>query len=356
MIENKNTVMAVLPDTKELTRNYLFDNLKAVMIAVVVCTHYLHATKGFTQASLSGATYLWMISCDMIIFIFASGYFSKNVEKSRKRSFKTFLYPYILLSVVMFGVRYLIYGHASFSLLLPSLALWYMVVLFLYRFFLKDMIKLGKYLLPISFIVSVVAGLIPQLNSTLSLGRAFGFLPFFIIGYFCTSEHIKKIRAISKWKTGTLLVGLVAYSFFMAYEKVIPMSTWYLKSSYVSLGFEPLWGALVRSGLLFVALAWLLVFINLVPERKTWYTSVGVQSMAVYAIHLTFRHIIVKMNTDFGGGIYSFIIPIILALLTTWILSREPVAKVFNMGMDGVYNSFAYPIRVISKFIKKKIG
>ena len=46
--------------------------------------------------SLGGATYLTMISCDMIIFIFASGYFSKNVDKSRQKSFRTFLYPYIL--------------------------------------------------------------------------------------------------------------------------------------------------------------------------------------------------------------------------------------------------------------------
>ena len=66
-------------------RNYLIDNLKAIMIWVVVCTHYLHAANGFSTDSLGGATYLTMISCDMIIFIFASGYFSKKIGRASCR-------------------------------------------------------------------------------------------------------------------------------------------------------------------------------------------------------------------------------------------------------------------------------
>ena len=328
-------------------RNYLIDNLKAVMIWVVVCTHYLHAARGFTMDSLGGATYLTMISCDMIIFIFASGYFSKNVDKSRQKSFRTFLYPYILLSVLMYGVRYLVYGNASFDLLLPSLALWFMIVLFFYRFLLKDLVRLGKFLLPLTFVVSIVAGFIPQLDSTLALGRAFGFLPFFILGYLFTPEHIAKIRSIPKWVGWIGFVVLVCYSFIMAYNKVLPMSTWYLKMPYDHLGFGPFEGALIRAGLLAIAVGWLMVFIIIVPDKQTWYTKAGVNSMSVYALHLTLRHLLVKIDTDFGGGIYAMVIPLALAFLTTWVLSREPVSRTFDLFMDSIYAVITYPVKRI---------
>jgi fucose 4-O-acetylase-like acetyltransferase len=333
------------PMIKIKERNYLIDNLKGIMIWVVVCTHYLHAAKGFTTDSLAGATYLTMISCDMIIFIFASGYFSKNVDKSRKKSFRTFLYPYILLSILMYGVRYLIYGNANLDFMLPSLALWFMIVLFFYRFLLKDMVRLGKFLLPLTFVVSVVAGFVPQLDSTLALGRAFGFLPFFILGYLFTADHIAKIRSIPKWIGWIGFIALLTYSFIMAFNKVLPMSTWYLKMPYSYLGFDPLEGALIRSGLLASGVLWLVVFLIIVPDKKTWYTKFGVNSMSVYALHLTLRHLLVKMDTDFGGGVFATLVPLVLALITTWVLSSEPVSRTFNLFMDSVYAVITYPVK-----------
>ncbi|NLY81934.1 MAG: acyltransferase family protein [Clostridiales bacterium] len=330
-------------------RNYLIDNLKAIMIWVVVCTHYLHAANGFSTDSLGGATYLTMISCDMIIFIFASGYFSKNVDKSRKKSFRTFLYPYLLLSIVMYVVRYLIYGNANLDFMLPSLALWFMIVLFFYRFLLKDLVRLGKFLLPITFVVSIVAGFVPQLDSTLALGRAFGFLPFFILGYLCTADHIEKIRNIPKWIGWLGLILLVTYSFLMAYNKVLPMSTWYFKMPYAHVGFGPLEGALIRAGLLAIAVIWIIVFIIIVPDKETWYTKAGLNSMSVYALHLSLRHILVKIDTDFGGGIYAMIIPLVLAFITTWALSAEPVSRAFNFFMDSIYSMITYPFNRIKK-------
>lgn len=353
ILKNEKTIEVLTTSEPRLEkikeRNYLIDNLKAIMIWVVVCTHYLRASNGFSTDSLGGATYLTMISCDMIIFIFASGYFSKNVDKSRKKSFRTFLYPYILLSIVMYGVRYLIYGNANLSFMLPSLALWFMIVLFYYRFLLKDLVKLGKFLLPLTFIVSIIAGLIPQLDSAWALGRAFGFLPFFILGYLCNEKHIAKIRCIPKWIGWLGFVFLVAYSFIMAYNKVLPMSTWYFKMPYAHLGFGSLEGALIRAGLLAIAVGWGIVFIIIVPNKKTWYTKAGVNSMSVYALHLTLRHLLVKLDTDFGGEVYAMIIPLALAFLTTWLLSREPVSRTFNFVMDSIYSVITYPFNRIKK-------
>ncbi|MDD4583653.1 MAG: hypothetical protein PHR60_05635, partial [Eubacteriales bacterium] len=210
-------------------RSYLFDNMKALLIFIVVSTHYLRATKGFSVPTLSGATYLMFISFDMVIFLFISGYFSKNIEKCRKNAFKNFLFPYIILIVFMYGIRYLIFGHATLNIIKPSLALWYMLVMFYYRFLLKDLIKI-KYILLVSFVLSIIAGLVPFLDANLALGRAFGFLPFFLLGYYCKSEHVTKIQNLPKWSTILLLIVLVVYSGVMAYTEALPLSTWFFKS------------------------------------------------------------------------------------------------------------------------------
>ena len=296
---------------------------------------------------MSGVTYLVFISFDMVIFLFISGYFSKNVEKCRKNAFKNFLFPYLILMIVMYGVRYLVYGHATLNMLLPSLALWYLLVMFYYRFFLRDLLKI-KYILPVSFAVSIAAGFVPFLNAYFALGRGFGFLPFFLLGYYCKVEHIAKIRNLPKWSTLTLLIGLIAFSGFMAYTKALPLSTWFFKSSYESIGISNLNGMLIRSGLLLIALAWIVVFINLLPDKETWYTNIGMHTMSIYALHLTFRHLIQASDTDFGGGILSYIVPLVLVAVSVWIFSRPAVANTYNYVIDSLYKIVSWP------FIKVK--
>ena len=306
------------------------------MIFVVVSTHYLRATEGFSVPTLSGATYLMFISFDMVVFLFISGYFSKDIEKCRKNAFKSFLFPYLVLMIAMYGVRYLIYGHATLNMLLPSLALWYLLVMFYYRFFLRDLLKI-KYILPLSFAVSIAAGLIPFLDARLALGRCFGFLPFFLLGYYCKAEHVSKIRNLPKWGTVPLLIALISFSGFMAYTKALPLGTWFFKSSYESIGMSNFDGMLIRSGLLIIALAWIVVFINLVPNKKTWYTDIGMHTMSIYALHLTVRHVIQASNTDFGGGILSYIVPFMLVAASVWVFSRPVISNAYNHVIDSLY-------------------
>ena len=338
---------------KKPNRSFLFDNIKAIMIFVVVSTHYLRATKGFAVSTLNGGTYLTMISFDMVLFLFVSGYFSKNVEKCRKNAFKTYLFPFIILTLFMYGMRYLIYGHATLQFLYPTLALWFLMVMFFYRLFVKDLVRI-KYMLPISFAISILAGLLPFLDSRFALGRTFGFLPFFMLGYYFNAEKVAKIRKLPKWSTILLLIGLLAYSGMMAYTRALPLSIWFFKSSYASLGLSNITGMLIRSGLIIAALGWLVVFLSLVPDKKTWYSDIGLYTMSIYALHLTFRHVIRKANTDFGGGILSFIVPMLLVALTVWVLSRPAVSDKYNFVMDGLYNIIMTPYRKVAERLGKK--
>ncbi|HVI39092.1 MAG TPA: acyltransferase family protein, partial [Anaerovoracaceae bacterium] len=197
MAEKKSENININSIKAEEQRNYLFDNIKAILIFSVVIAHYFRMSGSFALPTFGGVAYVVSFSYIMQGFLFVSGYFSRNLDKCRTTAFQAFLFPYIILMPIMFCIRYLIFGRAHLDYTLPTMALWYLLTLFVYRFFLKDLVKIKK-ILPISVIVSLVAGFIPFLDSTLSLGRTFSFLPFFLLGYYFKEEWIEKLRRIPK--------------------------------------------------------------------------------------------------------------------------------------------------------------
>lgn len=107
----------------------------------MVSAHYIRISGSFDVSSFGGFFYIIAFSFIMQGFLFVSGYFSKNVDKCRLGAAKNFLLPYILLMPVMFVVRLGVFGDAKFDLLSPSHALWFLLVLFVYRFMIKDLEK-----------------------------------------------------------------------------------------------------------------------------------------------------------------------------------------------------------------------
>ena len=129
----------------------------------------------------------------------------------------------------------------------------------------------------------------------------------------------------------------------MAYTEALPLSTWFFKSSYESIGLTNLNGMLIRTGLSFISLGWIVVFINLLPDKKTWYSDIGMHTMSVYALHLTFRQLIKAANTDFGGGILAYIVPMLLVAVSVWVLSRPAVSNKYNYVIDSLYRIITRP-------------
>lgn len=175
-------------------RDYLFDNLKGILIFCVVYAHFLKATT-FQTDTLGGAVYCIFFCFIMQSFLFVSGYFSKDMDTSRAKAVKAFLFPYFILTLVMYSARVLIFGfdNASLHFIKPSMALWYLLALFFYRYGLKAFVKIPHFL-PVSFFLSLASGFVPFLDERLSLGRVFGFLPFFILGY-CFKPYRKAAQA-----------------------------------------------------------------------------------------------------------------------------------------------------------------
>jgi fucose 4-O-acetylase-like acetyltransferase len=317
-------------------RTYLFDNIKAILIFSVVIAHYCRMSGSFAPATVGGVIYTISFSYIMQGFLFVSGYFSKNLERCRATAFQTFLFPYLILMPIMFLIRYLIFGRAHLDYTLPTMALWYLLTLFVYRFLIKDLVRI-KNILPISIVISLAAGFIPFLDSTLSLGRTFSFLPFFLLGYYFKEEWIERVQNVPKAAGIFVLAVLLAVCVSIAYFHLLPLSALYMKASYGATGLAWYRGIAIRAVILILSGAWIFVFLNLVPKGRTFLVVVGQNTMAIYVLHIVVRYIIKYFRDFFGQDVLSYLILAMSAMLSLWLFSRPAVVKGYQSFMDTLY-------------------
>ena len=135
----------------------------------------------------------------MPLFVFVSGYFSKDVEKCRKNAFKDLFFLFILMNT-LWALFSCIFKNTTYlkNIFEPGISLWYILALFVWRYFLKDLLKI-KHILPISILVSFLVLFMVDLGTQMALNRVFIFLPYFLFGYFFKKDYILKIKQIPKF-------------------------------------------------------------------------------------------------------------------------------------------------------------
>ena len=124
-------------------RDYMFDTFRGILMLSIPMSHFtkmsgnlyseLYLGGGFPQATFGGFIYITINVFVMQAFMFLSGYFSKKPERARETAFKTFMWPYLVFTVIYFGVRYFFFGNAHLDFLSPPFALWFLFALFFYR-------------------------------------------------------------------------------------------------------------------------------------------------------------------------------------------------------------------------------
>lgn len=136
----------------------------------------------------------------MPLFVFVSGYFSKNVEKRRNRAFEDLLIPYFI-SQFLWLIYQGIFNH-SFDVIknvfYPQFSLWYLLALFIWRLLLPDLKKI-KGILPVSALLYVFGMFCTGINNNFAMQRTIGFLIFFLLGYFASRDNVERIKKIPVW-------------------------------------------------------------------------------------------------------------------------------------------------------------
>jgi len=317
-------------------RNYIFDNLRGLLIWCIPISHFTRVGGDFSQASLSGIVYITINVFSMEAFVFLSGYFSKKPDRARETSYKTFLLPYLVWTFVFFLFRYAYFGSAHLNFLIPPFALWFLWSLFFFRFLLKDLIKI-KYILPISLILYLLAGQIPIFGNFMALGRTISYLLFFMLGYYCNTDHIQQIQNLNKYKTGLLGISLVFSSVIIAFFVEIPVAFYLLKVPAAALGMSWYSDIICRAAVILLASGWIIFFLNILPNKINYLTHVGITTMPIYIFHLFVRYVIEEYGFPNPNPIVYYSCIFGLGTLCVLVFSSKPFATVYDKLMDFFY-------------------
>ena len=175
-------------------RLHQFDNLKILLIFLVVMGHLLELMPG----QKADAIYRMIYSFHMPLFIFVTGYFAKAASKN---IWKHLVWPYLLFQTIYLIFDAVILKNEAVSLQYtkPYWLLWYLLVVIMYRILLPalDSEKLRVQVIEIvaAMMCAILAGFDDKIGYFLSLSRFFTFFPFFLLGYYCKKNGwIQKIR------------------------------------------------------------------------------------------------------------------------------------------------------------------
>jgi fucose 4-O-acetylase-like acetyltransferase len=284
---------SVAPTTKRRRLPY-WDNARFAAVTLVVMGH---ATQRLIYDNDSGLIlYLFIYSFHIPAFAIISGYFTRSAPPTRKsmlRIVTDILIPYLIFETIWAVVQFLVEGTFSFNPSKPSWTLWFLLALAIFRVALP-FLALLRWPLLISIALSVGVGFFDNVDSTFSLSRAIGTLPFFVLGWKCSQWRVGDRWIAMRQKAWPWRIVAVAIlgawvtvlTLYIDLWRAMDLRFWFFyDDSYQGLGEPHWWSGLLRLGLIALAVLLSACFFSLVPRRHTWFTALGSATMYVYLLH-----------------------------------------------------------------------
>lgn len=205
---------------KQSVREHQFDNIKALLIFLVVLGHVL---KNFGTTTEADILYKIIFSFHMPAFIFVSGYFAKC---DPKRILSRMFPLYIVFQCVRFLLDCILKSAAAGAFVpvdvqffTPRWTLWYLFAMIVYQLLLpvfdtpNRRHRIAYLVLAVS--LGMAAGLNKDTGNFMAMSRILSFLPFFLLGYYEKSDHLlmtfgkRKCPGISRLLSGVLAAVLL---------------------------------------------------------------------------------------------------------------------------------------------------
>ncbi len=326
------------------TRDSYLDNLKLILVLCVVCTHFLFE---YRDTPMMISLFNSMCGFIMPVFIFISGYLSKNIRTQRSKDILSLLIPYFILEILnLLYSKVTHMGYGNKSLLTPTYQNWYLLSLFFWRLIVPyfRVIK-PTFAIIIAFIISISAGFVSQFGEFLSLYRTFFYLPVFLLGYY--ARDIYKITERPKWQRYVALLmflgfttslGIISYNDQFKADDIFYA---YLPN----FGYNGDWHSFfLRNIALFSSIICGYCFLYLIPKKRVFFTKMGINTLYVYLFHMFLVFPIIKLAGVYQP-LFTELVIILSAIGITLFLSYSPVAMALKV--------ITYPR--LSRKIKDKI-
>lgn len=344
-------------------RNATLDNLKGLLIISVVYVH-LYDMLG-QKTPLLYVIRLTVLAVQMPLFLFLSGFFGKHTEKRRAAALSDYLIPFLIFNTLYYLMRVQQTPDLEYGLLRPLNMYWFLLTLLFLRLIMPELLRV-RHLLPLSLLLALAIGFDSFFGRTLSLSRTVCFLPFYLLGYYCSREQLMRVRRVPV--PAALLCGITG-SFLTLWltELMSPdkdsSHPFQLVNSYATQGLSPSQGLTFRLAIYLIAPLLGVLLLRLCPQKESLLTRIGRGSMTVYLLHAfpmlwlvgnweTLCGILVRLVPALegmdapgrlAGGVPQLILLVLYSFLMSWILSSEPVVNLYHSLLTAVRSRLFYP-------------
>lgn len=329
-------------DRAAVPYSYLIDNLKVLLIFLVVFNHII----AFNLVKVDIVVrYIWyaITIFHMPAFIFVSGYLSKKPQNTFK-NVKNLLIPYILGYSLTWYAQIWLGKSVTYELLRPTgTVMWYVLALFIYRLTIEGLGKI-RFIVPLSIIFALWAGTRPEFSTFVSASRIVVFFPFFVAGYLWKSDYITAVRKFKgKWVlipiSGVLLWGIPNYMI----TNNMAISIFRGNHSYKICGLTEPEGIVLRLLMYLVSFIVIYTLLALIPDIKLPFTYIGRHTMGIYFFHYP---IMIIMN-----GLYLLLIP---QMNNVWVLLGVSLVFILILGSLPVDLLYTGILNLIAFILFKK--
>jgi len=350
---NQQPISGVSP-----ARDYYIDNIKGVLIILVVCGHLLSTLQDMNSTFAIGVrTFIYFFH--MPGFIFMSGYLAKGFLKKQYKGEKLLSYawlylifkngidlvhfifrrPYfansshtmellLIVCLFCFGIWLLaqlysrvpafqngfilavvLYSILKTNVLTVGAAPWYLMALIWYHIciYLTRNMKKG-HVLAMAVVLSALINYQDSVGKFLTLSRAINFLPFFLLGFYITRDSFEKI--INHPGRKSVLSALFILSAVFITWNGRAIKKWL---GVFFFGVSP-YSKLMKLGnwyyymapltcILWIAVTVILLFglFALCPRGKTFLAKLGKNTIGIYILHRFFKDFLIY------GGFYDIL-------------------------------------------------
>lgn len=320
------------------SRIYCFDNLKFILIFLVVFGHLLEIAKGWGDNEVRLNLYRLIYSFHMPVFLFVSGWFAKF---RREKIVFHLLYMYVFFQIVYQIFRYHVLEEIpmkeiEYQFTTPYWLLWYLFAIICYHLLipLLDVNSGWKQILVLvfCFLLALWSGNDNTVGYYFSLGRIFSFLPFFMMGYYGQKWKQTILAPRSKLLILPISVAAGSVAYYVMHICELPQKAFYGSLSYDRLKIELVdkWVLLMIG--LFGVLFFVFAVMPLLNFRIPLVSTIGQNSLSVFLLH---GFVIRYMQKEEMGELLTPGYTIVIALLIIVILGNAVVGKLFRWICTG---------------------
>ena len=323
-------------------RNSLFDNLKCLLIFLVVYAHFIENFQSIYASEPTRIAWQFIYLFHMPGFVFVSGYFARKGDgKIFEKVLLNQIVPLLFFQLVFEVYHWILFHEFSGKTLdlAPYWILWYLLSLAFWRISFQVLCKV-RFLFVLSVVFALVAGMVSSIGYPLSISRTFVLFPFFVLGnIFKERGFVEKIKSGRFFPIYAVLSVLVLAGALVYVSEVKLHYGLYLNSySYKALKMAWEEGMLYR----FINLAWgflcIAALLVLTPQKRFFASEIGKNSMIPYIMQFFLLKSLLIYRFEFYKNLYfTFIGEAVFAALTVYIFGKERFSALYEKLMLKIY-------------------